>query len=202
MKKNRMMRLASILLVLVLMTTSVISGTFAKYTTSGNAYDQARVAYWGFEKTATIEFNLFDHDDAGVLQNALLAPGTENEINFEFINSKAGDRVPEVDYQVTVTTTGSQAPSTDLDAQIVWTYNGGEYEDWEDFIAAIEGETKFYEAGVLPDFLKAGKTNTVGWAWEFDDGSDEADTTLGNAAAEGDAIEVKLAINVLVEQVN
>ena len=31
MKKNKMMRLAAILLVCVLMTTSVISGTFAKY---------------------------------------------------------------------------------------------------------------------------------------------------------------------------
>lgn len=209
MKKNRMMRLASILLVCVLLTTSVISGTFAKYTTSNNASAQARVAYWGFETPTTIEFALFDHNDAGVLENGLLAPGTENEINYEFINSKAGDRVPEVDYKITVTTTGSEAPSAALDAQIVWFYNEDEYADWDDFIAAIEGESGDFDAGELPDFLKNGETNTVGWKWEFEVGADEAaiaandklDTALGNAAAEGDAIQVKLAINVLVEQV-
>ncbi|MFR0985955.1 MAG: hypothetical protein ACLSFZ_04975 [Frisingicoccus sp.] len=44
MKKNRMMRLASSLLVLTLLTTCVISGTFAKYTTQAGGSDTARVA--------------------------------------------------------------------------------------------------------------------------------------------------------------
>lgn len=202
MKKNRMLRVAAVLLVAVMLTTSVISGTFAKYTTANDAYAEARVAYWGFEAPATIEFELFAHNDAGVLENGLLAPGTEKEIAFEFINSKTGDRAPEVDYQVTVTTTGSEAPSAELDDQIVWFYNGTEYADWADFIAAIEGETKLYEAGQLPNFLKEGETNTIGWAWAFEDGSDEADTALGNAAAADGEIQVKLVISVLVEQVN
>ena len=47
MKKNTMMRLAAVLLVGVLLTTSVIGGTFAKYTTSDDATDTARVAKWG-----------------------------------------------------------------------------------------------------------------------------------------------------------
>lgn len=47
MKKNVMMRVASIMLVLVLMSSSVISGTFAKYVTSGTGTDSARVAKWG-----------------------------------------------------------------------------------------------------------------------------------------------------------
>jgi hypothetical protein len=42
-----MMRLASVLLVLTLLTTSVISGTFAKYVTSDGAESSARVAKWG-----------------------------------------------------------------------------------------------------------------------------------------------------------
>lgn len=57
MKKNRMMRLASILLVCVLMTTSVISGTFAKYVTTDSASDTARVAKWGV--TALVSGSLF-----------------------------------------------------------------------------------------------------------------------------------------------
>ena len=47
MKKNKMMRIASFLLVAVLMSTCAISGTFAKYVTSDDATDSARVAKWG-----------------------------------------------------------------------------------------------------------------------------------------------------------
>jgi hypothetical protein len=47
MKKNKMMRIASILLVVTLLSTCVISGTFAKYVTKAEGSDQARVAKWG-----------------------------------------------------------------------------------------------------------------------------------------------------------
>ena len=47
MKKNKMMRVASALLIAVLLTTSAISGTFAKYVSTGHAEDIARVAKWG-----------------------------------------------------------------------------------------------------------------------------------------------------------
>ncbi len=47
MKKNKMCRLASALLILVLLTTSIVGSTFAKYTTEGSASDTARVAKWG-----------------------------------------------------------------------------------------------------------------------------------------------------------
>ena len=49
MKKNKLMRLASCLLVGTLLTTCAISGTFAKYTTQDAAADSARVAKWGIE---------------------------------------------------------------------------------------------------------------------------------------------------------
>ena len=47
MKKNVMMRVASALLVAVLLTTCSISGTFAKYVTTNSAEDSARVAKFG-----------------------------------------------------------------------------------------------------------------------------------------------------------
>ena len=53
MKKNKMMRIASVLLVAVLMSTCAISGTFAKYVTSAEGGDSARVAKWGVGITAT-----------------------------------------------------------------------------------------------------------------------------------------------------
>ena len=57
MKKNKMMRAASGLLVATLLTTSIISGTFAKYVTSDSASDTARVAKWGV--VATVSGDLF-----------------------------------------------------------------------------------------------------------------------------------------------
>ncbi|MBO5253531.1 MAG: hypothetical protein J6C51_06285 [Clostridia bacterium] len=53
MRKNKMMRAASALLVAVLLTTSVISGTFAKYVTTADASDTARVAKFGVTVTAS-----------------------------------------------------------------------------------------------------------------------------------------------------
>ena len=94
MKKNRMMRLASVLLVLCLLTTSVISGTFAKYVTTDAQQDSARVAKWGV--VASIDGNLFgatydqseaiiswseNADSVSSAQSAatIVAPGTQNE---------------------------------------------------------------------------------------------------------------------------
>lgn len=113
MKKNVMMRVASALLVAVLMTTSVISGTFAKYITTDNAQDSARVAKWGV--TVSAEGSLFeksyvnapeaDEDTATVVANEtvdVVAPGTNNADDaFKF--SITGQ--PEVDVKVDVVVT-------------------------------------------------------------------------------------------------
>ncbi len=50
--KNKMMRIASILMVAVLLTVCAVSSTFAKYVTSVNVGDAARVAKWGIVITA------------------------------------------------------------------------------------------------------------------------------------------------------
>jgi hypothetical protein len=49
--KNKMMRIASVLLVAALITTCAISGTFAKYVTKVSGEDYARVAQWGIVLT-------------------------------------------------------------------------------------------------------------------------------------------------------
>lgn len=54
MKKNVIMRAACVVLVLTLLSTCMISGTFAKYVTTGPAAtDSARVAEWGVTIEAT-----------------------------------------------------------------------------------------------------------------------------------------------------
>lgn len=112
MKKNRMMRVASGLLVAVLLTTCVISGTFAKYITADDANDSARVAKFGVVVTA--EGSLFEKsylhapetgENATVVASEevdVVAPGTNNADNaFKFsITGK-----PEVDVKVEVVVT-------------------------------------------------------------------------------------------------
>ena len=47
MKKGMFPRIAAVMLMLTLLSTCVISGTFAKYTTEGEAFAKGRVAKWG-----------------------------------------------------------------------------------------------------------------------------------------------------------
>lgn len=118
MKKNKMMRSASALLVMVLLTTSVISGTFAKYTTQDSAYDSARVAKWGVE--LQVAGDLYSENYASGLESTanvaqvgpenatvatmasgenLVAPGTKNDNGLKFsLNGQ-----PEVSGEISVT---------------------------------------------------------------------------------------------------
>lgn len=110
MKKNRMMRVASVLLVAVLLTTSAISGTFAKYVTQASNRDEARVAKFGVVVTA--EGSLFEHEydvftgDSGntVIRSDsgdVVAPGTANTNGMSF--SVSGR--PEVTVQISFNAT-------------------------------------------------------------------------------------------------
>lgn len=127
MKKNKMMRLASSLMVAVLLTTSVISGTFAKYVTTDSAQDSARVAKWGV--AVSVNGNLFGTDYAAnsALENKdsivaatsqsvhsegvvngianIVAPGTENDKGLKI--SLTG--TPEVAYEISATKNGVEA---------------------------------------------------------------------------------------------
>ena len=133
MKKNRMMRLASILLVLVLLSTSVISGTFAKYTSSATVTDNARVAYWGFGREAAIAFNLFDASYGTTVKSEdgvnVIAPGTDKNTTFSFKykgNAAEGINAPEVKYTVEVAATitndnNDATKNLDENKNFVWT---------------------------------------------------------------------------------
>ena len=101
MKKNKMMRTASGLMIATLLTTGVISGTFAKYTTSDSAGDTARVAKWGVNLAVSGSLygqNYTDADNENIATttaegatvaskntvaaaNGLVAPGTNSDDN-------------------------------------------------------------------------------------------------------------------------
>ena len=223
MKKNKMMRLASILLVLVLLTTSVISGTFAKYTTSDSSEDSARVAKWGFENNESIVITeLFKNAyDSTVLSEVdVIAPGTKNEVSFAFTydTTENGVAAPEVDYtfQITVDTTGSNTENLDKNPNFKWTLDGKEYDTLGNLklaIEALDGNQTKYEAGKLPEkFYKNSEgvidgelEHPIGWKWLFDEtegaatNQDKLDTEMGNA----DTLEnVYIKISITATQVN
>lgn len=217
MKKNRTMRAAALLLALTLMTSCFVGGTFAKYTTSVEGSDTARVAYWGFgaDDPTTVTFDLFkapaSETGLEVIDGVnLLAPGTSGSAQFAFVNAKSNAEAPEVDYKVTISTEGSSS-SADigaLEAELVWTLDGTTYDTLDLLLAAVkalsgedDGEAT-YEAGTaVPAGLASGATHTIGWSWEFyeNEDGDKADTALGNAAT---LEEVTVAISIVVEQVN
>lgn len=109
MEKNRMMRLASALLILTLLTTCMISGTFAKYTTQATGKDTARVAKWGVTVNVTSDLFATSYKDVdgsngkvtvqSTDTNKLVAPGTKGS-GLEIKNTAASE--PEVSYSMTI----------------------------------------------------------------------------------------------------
>lgn len=179
MKKNTMMRVASALLVAVLLTTCAISGTFAKYVSSTSDSDTARVAKWGWGSTA-ITIDLFDtsYDNSVESSNTdnVIAPGTRKSASIVYV---AGNTFkPEVDYKLTFTA-DADIPTL-IEDQLNWTLavNGGaesEYYTFADLVAALEAITYNFDANTAPTI-----NVQIGWVWAFEDGSDAEDTYLGN----------------------
>lgn len=214
-----MMRAASGLLVAVLLTTCVISGTFAKYTTSAEGSDTARVATWGFKDTSSITLtdlfkDAYSNEEnketvkTSVTGENVIAPGTTNSAKFKFDYSGAKAK-PEVAYTFKVDTTGSSCDNAiQQNKNIVWSLDGTKYvgdqnsTSWKKLLAAIEklsGDetgTKEYQPGELPTAFNNGvnQEHTVSWEWKFDEGSnDQTDTNMGNAETL-DNVTLKIAV--------
>ena len=202
MKKNKMMRLASILLVCVLLSTSMISGTFAKYTTSIDSSDTARVAYWGFQSTNSMDLSglfaaSYDNVKAENLKD-VMAPGTQGSAKFQFAydenvtvnGSEYTMKAPEVAYNFTITVEASCDELIKNNKNIVWKLdkNGGEELTWEEFVKAIvklsgttaevtyvnnmASATVKYEAGTLPEAFATSDTEHTIY-WEWKFGDEE-----------------------------
>ena len=224
MRKNKFMRAASGLLVAVLLTTCVISGTFAKYTTKSEGSDTARVAKWGFKEDSTLVLkDLFktSYEDTTngetVKSNTkVIAPGTSGsaQFGFKYVGDTAAT-APEVAYTFKVDTNGSScADSIQKNKSIVWSLDDEECTategktSWQvliDKIEALDGNVanNKYAAGNLPTAFNnsTSKDNlhTVSWKWEYSNNNDVNDTGMGNA----DKLdEVTLKITITAEQID
>lgn len=193
MKKNKLMRLASGLMVAVLLTTCAISGTFAKYTSSATGTATATVAKWDVKVNDSafadnMTFSLFDssanYDEAGNdVSDGLIAPGTLGDFSIKVTNASevtasyvltlslpAGTTLPVKFYSDSARTTELD---TDADGNFV-----------TDATTVAIGDDD---------------TTTIYWAWDFERGTTDtdkatnntADTALGVAASD---IDIDVAI--------
>ncbi len=219
MKKNRMMRVASALLVAVLLTTCAISGTFAKYVTTESGSDFARVAKWGVNVEAE-SFDLFTDkyaiDDSTAtftgsysVESAdgkdVFAPGTNGTFADIAITG-----TPEVAVDVavvaTVTVSGDWIVNGDFYCPIVITVGdsaicGLAYDDKDAFAGAIADAISGYSAQYAPnqDLSAIDANFDISWEWAFEDADHEALACGCAAGAQTDAEDTKLGDKAVAE---
>lgn len=206
MKKNTMMRIASALMIAVLLTTCVISGTFAKYTTENGAGDTARVAKWGVvittesdlfaETYATTDTTVEDDtitnsvavDSAGT---NLVAPGTNGSIDFSIAGAPEVavrlDVVMNVTSDVIIPSGTEIADGNTLAADytpVVFTLTktGEATPLATGTLSAIQTKLQSLTDEFGPNSATLAGEYTLAWAWAYT-GNDAADTYLGNVIA-------------------
>ncbi len=227
MKKNRMMRTAAILLVAVLLTTSVISGTFAKYITSKESTDTARVAKFGVELGVTVDGAFATEYDADTTandtngtaiaktvvaatndQDNLVAPGTKGDLMASATIKGTPEVAVNVKQEATLVLTGWEVDGTYYCPLVITVdgtkFYGMDYTSVAAFIAAVEAKLDS-DVNYAPN-TDLTESHSVTWAWAFEgtDGkqTDELDTALGNYAANAGDIEISFTYKVTVTQID
>lgn len=224
MKKNKMMRIASVLLVAVILTTCAISGTFAKYVTSNTNADSARVAKFGvkinaagtmfakqyatvdsaFTETYSVISSGLSDDDK------VVAPGTSGQLANVTVEG-----TPEVAVRVTnVATVTLNDKWKDANADYYCpleitvgstTVKGKDYSSATDFANAIKttinAVTADYPANTNLNVIPTNELS-ISWAWAFTGNDDVKDTYLGDQAALGNAGTISISIVTTVTQID
>ncbi len=162
MKRNHIMRTSAIVLALVLATACLVSGTFAKYTTTMGGKDTARVAYFEFgsdvlDVDQTADFNLWDtvydpnvygeNNNVGEDGMKLLAPGTYGNIDFNLWGKAEVDTF--VDFNLKLTT----------DAALPLIFQVGAFNG--DFVAFPPANYDFSATPVFSDYYEVGTYVTL-----------------------------------------
>lgn len=182
MKRNNLFKLGLFTVFVAILSLTLVSGTFAKYTSTVTGSDSAKVAKWEWQinddnvvgGTATTEFtfDLFNitAEDINVAKdesgNILLAPGTKGSFEMTIKN------LSEVKGKYTI------AFDSTTDATITpikYSFSNSESEsDWKDTIAELTKTSNL-------EFKTGEETITVYWKWDFsvDTAEDTTDTNLG-----------------------
>lgn len=220
MKKNKMMRIVSVLLVAVIITTCAISGTFAKYVTSGSGSDSARVAKFGVTVSGTADTfkETYAKDDNSFTLAANTVVSTEDVVAPGTSGSMAAFTItgtPEVAVRVNFTGTLELGDKwVDSDSAYYCpieitvgsaTFNGTDYASADEFETAVNDKiatyTNDYAAGEDLSTIGA-NAPAISWKWAFNGNDDVKDTYLGDQAAAGNAATISLSVTATVTQID
>lgn len=214
MKKNNALRVAAGLVVAVLLSTCLVSGTYAKYTTRDDSTDTARVANFGVKVTAADGSAFKTTYNNGAVQSenntdTVVAPGTSGSMTAVKLSGTPEVKV-EVKNEATVQLTGWA-----VDADTYYcplevtvgstTLKGSAYQSTTEFEnaikAAIDGITATYDANTNLS-NEAAACPQISWEWKYEGNNDDNDTKLGDAAADGNPSKINISVKTTVTQLN
>lgn len=220
MRRSKLPKLAALLLVLTLLTTAFVSGTFAKYVTEGEGKDSARVAKWGVEVEVTGDgfSTTYGKDDvnSGLTTNTVIssngdkvvAPGTKGTFGGVEITG-----TPEVAVKIETTATvdlsgWNVGSGGEFYCPLVFTIDGKAINGLDYSKSTAGGEGSFENAiktaiqnatskelAAGTDLSTVGNNITYSWAWPFEDAE-------GKAAVQSDELDTLLGNNAADDDPN
>lgn len=184
MKNNKTVKFMALVLFVTILAIILVSGTYAKYTTSATGSDTATVAKWSIklgdediakstEKTFTIDlFSTITNTDGSEEKNvkktdgSLIAPGTMGSFTLASLKNES-----EVNAKYSVTYTLSNESGVPLE----FTTNKDDESSWKSDFTAVNVSNEALATDATAT------TATVYWRWAFtkDTARDTSDTTLG-----------------------
>ena len=172
-KRNWIFKIASCLMMACLLTTCVISGTFAKFTSQASGSTTVKVATWEFTLNGTkqseefainlgatvdtVDGNTDNEVDLGDDLN-VIAPGTKGSFSIELVNNS------QVSASYAVSFAYEDASNAPANLKFCATENGT-YSTLADLGTALDGTLKYKNDANNDDQT----TITVYWKWEFTD---------------------------------
>jgi len=202
--KNKLQRFMILVLALTIVSLMLVSGTYAKYTSSATGSDTATVAKWAIKvgstsadtlitgSSSTVTFDLFStiKDSNGTdaetdVSAGLIAPGTSGAFSLKVKNES----------EVTAEALVSLDITNANNVPIQFSLDGGS--SWQD---GTDGATLAPASGMTLAIGSAEQTIDVMWRWIFN-GNDATDTGLG-VAAQTSAPTVVVAASIVANQVD
>lgn len=189
MKENKLAKFMALVLLITLLAVILVSGTYAKYTTSASGTDTATVAKWSIKfgsediaksQTKTLSIDLFS--TITNTDGSLIAPGTMGKFTLAELKNES-----EVNAEYTVTYTLTNESGVPLE----FTTTKDVEDSWNSDLSRINVAKTDLNMGATAN------TTPVYWRWAFDGNDDVKDTTLGTTTPT-----VTIKAEIKVEQKN
>ena len=182
MKKNHAARLGALALALTLVSTCLMGGTLAKYTTTGTGTATATVAKWVFNaNNAAADTKKFENINLGDTLNykvtdiktGVIAPGTEGKFDIELngTGSKVG-----IDYTIEITKAAITMQNKELPSNLVFSTKEIKEGNTGNSLDKLSSESGSLLSGTI-DYKdsKMEKTITIYWKWPYATSTEGAD---------------------------